>query len=615
MNNNNATIEILSGSNYKRWRSDIEFVLGMMDLDMTLREDEPPKPTNKSTEAMRAHYAKWERSNRLSLISIKRSIVEHLLGGIPKSNNAKEFLVIVANRYQTSDNAEVGHFMDELMNMSQIKVAYNTLNQSWGVNDLITKCVAEEEKLKKEKNESAHLVALGKPNNQKRVEKARKPNFHSHKKNKNFKKSGSEKQKNGNAKNTDLKSLQQKGSQEDSWWLDSGATVHVATSLQGIRNLRKPSEKESKLKVGSDIGIDVEHIGVVVLELDFGFRLVLDNVFCVPSFRRNLISLSVLDKTGYSFTFANKRVDVIYDSKVIGNCVLSYGLYRLSLLSTCSYNVENNVAKRPLTKERSSLLWHKRLGHISKERTAFLNGDLSEEVYMSQPKGFKENRKENMVCKLKRSIYGLKQASRQWYLKFDKIMTSFGFIENKFDQCVYMKDLGEASFVLGIEIYRDRSRNLLGLSQRAYINRVVKRFNMQACKAGDVLVVKGDKLNNEQCPKNDLEKDAMKTIPYDNAIGSLMYAQVCTRPDIAFIINVLGRYLLNPGHDHWVVAKKVMRYLQRLKDFMLVYRRMDNLEVVGYLDSDFGGCSDDRKSTSGYIFMLAGGAISWKSVK
>ena len=138
---------------------------------------------------------------------------------------------------------------------------------------------------------------------------------------------------------------------------------------------------------------------------------------------------------------------------------------------------------------------------------------------------------------------------------------------------------------------------------------------MQTCKAGDVPVVKGDKLSNEQCPKNDLEKDVMKIIPYASAIGSLMYAQVCTRPDIAFIVNVLGRYLSNPGHDHWVAAKKVMRYLQRTKDFMLVYRRVDNLEVVGYSDSDFGGCSDDRKSTSGYIFMLAGGAISWKSVK
>ena len=128
-------------------------------------------------------------------------------------------------------------------------------------------------------------------------------------------------------------------------------------------------------------------------------------------------------------------------------------------------------------------------------------------------------------------------------------------------------------------------------------------------------IVKGDKLRNEECLKNDLENDAMKTIPCARVVGSLMYVQVCTRPDIAFIVNVLGRYLLNHGHDHWVAAKKVMRYLQRTKDFMLIYRRVDNLEVVGYSNSDFGGCSDDRKSTSRYIFMLVGGAISWKSVK
>ena len=140
MNNNNATIEILSGSNYKRWRSYIEFFLGMMDLDMVLCEDEPPKPTNKSTKAMRAYYAKWERSKRLSLISIKRSIAEHLLGGIPESNNVKEFLVVVGNRYRTSDNAEAGYFMDELMNMR-----YNDMK---GVREYILKMVHLQTRLK-----------------------------------------------------------------------------------------------------------------------------------------------------------------------------------------------------------------------------------------------------------------------------------------------------------------------------------------------------------------------------------------------------------------------------------------------------------------------------------
>ncbi|XP_052485142.1 secreted RxLR effector protein 161-like [Gossypium raimondii] len=107
----------------------------------------------------------------------------------------------------------------------------------------------------------------------------------------------------------------------------------------------------------------------------------------------------------------------------------------------------------------------------------------------------------------------------------------------------------------------------------------------------------------------------MKKIPYASAVGSLMYAQVCTRPDITYNIGMLGRYLSDPGIDHWIVAKKVMRYLQRTKDYMLAYKRSDLLEVIGYFDSDFAGCQDSRKSTSGYIYLLARGVISWKSVK
>ncbi|XP_073017954.1 secreted RxLR effector protein 161-like [Primulina eburnea] len=106
--------------------------------------------------------------------------------------------------------------------------------------------------------------------------------------------------------------------------------------------------------------------------------------------------------------------------------------------------------------------------------------------------------------------------------------------------------------------------------------------------------------------KNDLEREQMKNISYASAVGSLMYAQVCTRPDIAFVVGMLGRYQSNPVLDHWKAAKKVMRYLQRTKDYMLMFRRTENLEVIDYSDSDYAGCIDLRKSTSGYIFMLAG---------
>jgi hypothetical protein len=138
---------------------------------------------------------------------------------------------------------------------------------------------------------------------------------------------------------------------------------------------------------------------------------------------------------------------------------------------------------------------------------------------------------------------------------------------------------------------------------------------MKDCSPSLAPIVKGDRFNLNQCPKNDFEREQMKKIPYASAVGSLMYAQVCIRPDIAFVVGMLGRYQSNLGIDHWRVAKKAMRYLQGTKKYMLMYRRTNNLEVIGYSDSDFVGCVDSRKSTSGYIFMMTCGAVSWMSAK
>jgi hypothetical protein len=165
-----------------------------------------------------------------------------------------------------------------------------------------------------------------------------------------------------------------------------------------------------------------------------------------------------------------------------------------------------------------------------------------------------------------------------------------------------MKDLGEASYVLGIEIHRDRSRGTFGLSQKAYFERVLKKLNMH-------------KFGTFQCPRNQYETDQMKSVPYTSVVGSIMYAQVCTCLELCFVTGMLGRYQSNPGPDQWKAAKKVLRYMQGTKVFMLTYKRTDNLEIVGYSDSDFTGCVDSKISTSGYIFTLAGGAISWKSSK
>jgi len=138
---------------------------------------------------------------------------------------------------------------------------------------------------------------------------------------------------------------------------------------------------------------------------------------------------------------------------------------------------------------------------------------------------------------------------------------------------------------------------------------------MDKCSATPVPFAKGDKFGDYQCPKNKLELDEMRDKPYASVVGSLMNAQVCTCPDLAYVTGMLGRYQKNPGLVHWKGAKKALRYCQGTKDSMLTYRRLDTLKIVGYSDADLGGCVDNRRSTTCYIFTLARGAISWKSCK
>src|SRR4051812_28902051 len=228
-------------------------------------------------------------------------------------------------------------------------------------------------------------------------------------------------------------------------------------------------------------------------------------------------------------------------------------------------------------------------------KTAFLNGNLDEDVYMIQPEGFVDPQNASKVCKLQKSIYGLKQASRSWNIRFKKVVKSFGFIENEKETCVFkkfsgssivflilyvddilligndipmleavkdslknsfsMKDLGEATYILGIKIYRDRLRRLIGLSQSTYIDKVLKRFNMHEAKKGFLPASHGIKLSKTRCPSTTDERESMSMIPYASAIGSIMYTMICTRLDVSYALNVTSRYQANPGEGHWIAVR------------------------------------------------------------
>ncbi|KAJ9561918.1 hypothetical protein OSB04_007078 [Centaurea solstitialis] len=289
-------------------------------------------------------------------------------------------------------------------------------------------------------------------------------------------------------------------------------------------------------------------------------------------------------------------------------------------------------------------------------KTAFLNGKLTEDVYMEQPEGFEDPKNPNKVCKLLKSIYGLKQASRSWNLHFDERIKEFGFAKSEFKPCVYtkftgsivtflvfyvddilligndvptlqsvkswlskcfqMKDLREAAYILGIKIYRNRSKRLIGLSQSTYIDKILKKFRMDESKKGFIPMQHGIVLSKTQCPVSSQDQDKMKSVPYASAIGSIMYAMLCTRPDVAYSVSVTSKYQQNPGEPHWVAVKNILKYLRRTKDMFLVFGGSeDEISVIGYSDASFQTDRDDFRSQSGYVFTLNGGAISWKSSK
>ncbi|KAL0394463.1 UNVERIFIED_CONTAM: hypothetical protein Slati_4412500 [Sesamum latifolium] len=187
-------------------------------------------------------------------------------------------------------------------------------------------------------------------------------------------------------------------------------------------------------------------------------------------------------------------------------------------------------------------------------KTAFLNGFVEEEIFMDQPKGFTAVGEEQKVYRLQRSIYGLKQAFRSWNTRFDEVIRGYDFIKNYYDPCIYkkisgssiaylvlyvddilligndvkmlgdiktwfsMKDMGEASYILDIKIYRDKSRRMLGLTQCSYIEKVLKRFKIKHSKRGLLPMRHGVKLSKKQSPKTDEELKRMSNIPYASAV-------------------------------------------------------------------------------------------------
>ena len=173
-----------------------------------------------------------------------------------------------------------------------------------------------------------------------------------------------------------------------------------------------------------------------------------------------------------------------------------------------------------------------------------------------------------------------------------------------------MEDLGEIKYILGMMVKRDRQAGTLSIDQRGYLEGVLKRFGMDECKPVSTPLEAGKNLT-----KTDENDEGVDTKRYQEIVGSLIYAAITTRPDIAHAVNILSQQMAKPNMERWSAAKRVLRYLKGTLDVGIIYRKSENFELVGYSDADWAGCKDSRKSTSGYVFMIGGNVISWTSKK
>lgn len=279
-------------------------------------------------------------------------------------------------------------------------------------------------------------------------------------------------------------------------------------------------------------------------------------------------------------------------------------------------------------------------------KNAFLNGELAEEVFMCQPPGFEENLGSHTVCKLNKSLYGLKQSPRAWFDRFSKVIKEFGYVQGQADHTLFVKhaenekitilivyvddiivtgndnkevervkqmmakefevkDLGALRYFLGMEVAR--SKKGISVSQRKYTLDLLEETGMLGCRPSKTPVELGNKGKM-------LERGLVDKGQYQRLVGKLIYLSH-TRPDIAFAVSLVSQHMHSPCQGHLNAVYRILRYLKRTPGKCLFFAKTNDRKVKAFTDADWAGSINDRKSTSGYCTLLWGNLVTWRSKK
>ena len=272
-------------------------------------------------------------------------------------------------------------------------------------------------------------------------------------------------------------------------------------------------------------------------------------------------------------------------------------------------------------------------------------------MYMCQPPGFVARGEEKKVLWVVKTLYSMMQGSYDFQVEMSGTYESLGYYKSLADPCVHsrtiggvqtitstytdnifgtsstkegaerakeeikacfeIKDVGDLGYILGIQVEKEETTGAISLSQEAYIHHILERFSMLHCNPKSTPLPSSIILSNSNSPKTEEDRHYMKDKPYCEALSSCMWAQVATRPDIAYALSVLTRFQMNPGPAHWKAILHLLTYLKGTLHYKITYQQGGSIDPIGFVDADYAGDVDTCQSTSGYVFTMAGGAVSW----
>lgn len=287
--------------------------------------------------------------------------------------------------------------------------------------------------------------------------------------------------------------------------------------------------------------------------------------------------------------------------------------------------------------------------------SAFLNAPTQVPILMEQPEGYIVEGSEEKAAELHKALYGTMDGAYNWWQELDKEMKELGYYRSQADQCVRsrhvngevtitstytddvsglsttvegsiearkelglkfkVKDLGEVNLILGIRVTRNRQAGTISLDQRPYLERVLERFGMTDCNPRSTPLPPGIQFHKADSPLNEEDTRFMKDKPYREALGSIMYAQLATRPDLSYAVTTLSKYSNNPGPAHWKALQHVLQYIKGTLHYRILYGGEGHRSVTphGYVDASFADDLDTRRSCGGQVHIQAGGPTGWGS--